>query len=184
MKVYEKIKQLYKDKGWNLTNLHEQIVALFKEDATSYRTLHRTVHGETSLRESTLFQIASALGTSPDELRKNTDEEPKFTYFTYNKKAYLEFEATELNFLVGKLVLLPTAKTETEQDPSEHGNFVKWLHGLQGEMTVVITTPEGQKKQVIKKGEDFYFHSTNPHYFENHTSKKATCLLIQNPKYI
>ena len=184
MKINEKIKQLIKEKSWTLNALHQEIKKLFDENAVSYRTLLRTVHGQTHLRESTLFQIASILGKTPEEIRAGTDEEEKFTHYGYNKKAYLEIESTDLNFLTARLVLLPGAKTETEQDPAQRDDFVKWLYGLQGELTCIVATGNGQTRHVIKKNESFSFHSTHPHCFENNTGKKAICLLIQNPKYI
>ena len=184
MKVNEKIKLLLKERGWKLKDLHRRVLDLFEDNSITYLTLLRTVHGQTKLRESTLFQIATALEKKPDEIRKDTDEEEKFARYGYNKKAYLEIESTSLNFLTAKLVLLPAAKTETERDPIEMGNFVKWIYGLQGEVTCVVTTERGEEKHIIKRNESFYFNSTHPHYFENTTSKKAVALLIQNPKYI
>lgn len=184
MKIYEKIKLLLEKKGWKLTDLHKAIADLFEENSITYLTLLRTVHGQTKLRESTLFQIASALGQTPTDIRKDTDEQEKFTHYGYNKKAYLEIESSHLDFLTARLVLLPKAKTEIEQDPTEMGNFVKWLYGLQGETTCIVTDDTGTRRHTIKKNESFYFQSTYPHYFENSTDQKSVCLLIQNPKYI
>ena len=184
MKIHEKINGLLKEKGWKLKSLHREIVDLFEENAVTYLTLLRTIHGQTQLRESTLFQIASALGQTPAKIRKDTDEEEKFIHYGYNKKAYLEIESSPLDFLRARLVLLAGAKTEVEQDPVEKGNFVKWLYGLQGETTCVVIAENGPQKHIIRKNESFYFHSTQPHYFENPTAQKSVCLLIQNPKYI
>jgi hypothetical protein len=184
MKINEKIQELLKEKGWKLSTLHKEIVELFEDHAITYLTLLRTIHGQTKLRESTLFQIASALEKTPGEIRKGTELEEKFTHYGYNKKAYLEIETTKLNFMTARLVMLPEAKTETERDPEERGDFVKWIYGLQGELTCVVTGQNGQERHIIKKNESFYFSSTQPHYFENHSGKKAVCLLIQNPKYI
>ena len=184
MKIHEKIKLLLKEKGWKLKDLNKEIADLFEENAITYLTLLRTVHGKTKLRESTLFQIASALGQTPTDIRKDTDEEKKFTHYGYNKKAYLEIESSNLDFLTARLVLLPGAKTEIEQDPAERGNFLKWFYGLQGETTCVVMTDNSHEKHIIRKNESFYFRSTHPHYFENNTDQKSVCLLIQNPKYI
>lgn len=184
MKIYEKIKLLLDEKGWNLSEFHRRIVDLFEESSVAYLTLYRTVNGLTHVRESTLFQIASTLGTTPEELRKDTEEQEKFSRYVYNKKAYLEVIHNELDFLTAKLVLFAGARTQTEQDPLEKGNFIKWLYGLQGETTCLVVTESGVEKHVIRKDESFSFKSTNPHYFENHAAKKAVSLLIQNPKYI
>lgn len=184
MKIYEKIKLLLKEKGWNLSEFHRRIEDLFEQSSVAYLTLYRTVNGLTHVRESTLFQIASTLGTTPEELKKDTEEQEKFSRYVYNKKAYLEVIHNDLDFLTAKLVLLTGARTQTEQDPIEKGKFVKWLYGLQGEITCVVVTESGAENQIVRKNESFSFKSTNPHYFENHTNKKAICLLIQNPKYI
>lgn len=184
MKIYEKIKGLLKDKGWKVTALHKEIADLFEENAITYLTLHRTLTGKTNVRESTLHQIAAALEKTPKDIREGTDEEEKFTHYSYNKKAYLEIETTNLGFLTAKLILLAGAKTATEQDPAERGDFIKWLYGLKGELNCIVTAEDGPQRHIIRKGESFYFHSTHPHYFENPTGKKAECILIQNPKYI
>ncbi len=184
MKVHEKIKLLLKEKDWKLKDLHRSILDLFEDNAITYLTLLRTIHGQTKLRESTLFQIAAALKKTPEDIRKDTAGEEKFTLYGYNKKAYLEIESNTLTFLTARLVLMPGARTETEQDPGEKGNFVKWLYGLQGEMVCVVTTDKGEERRLVKRNESFYFASTHPHYFENPSTKKGICLLIQNPKYI
>lgn len=184
MKINEKIKSLLKNNSWKLTDLHKEIEKIFESNSITYLTLLRTIHGKTKLRESTLFQIATALGKTPEDIRKDTDEEEKLTHYSYNKKAYLEIESTPLNFLTARLILLPGAKTEPEQDPSEKGPFIKWLYGLQGETTCIVLTEKGEERHRIKKNESFYFLSTYPHYFENPTTQKAVCLIIQNPKYI
>ncbi len=93
----------------------------------------------------------------------------------------MEIESTNLNFLTARLVLLPQAKTETEQDPAEKETFVKWLYGLTGETTCVVMTENGTERHTIRKNESFSFRSTYPHYFENNTGKKAVCILVQNP---
>lgn len=184
MKIYEKIKLLLDQRGWNLSEFHRKIKDLFEKNTVAYLTLYRTVHGETKVRESTLFQIASALGIKPEELKEGTDAQDKYSRYAYNKKAYLEIIHNELPFLTARLVLLPGAKTQTEQDPAEKGDFIKWLYGLQGEITFIVVKESGVEKHLITKGESLSFRSTNPHYFENTTSKKAACLLIQNPRYI
>ena len=187
MKIHEKIKVLLKEKGWKVKTLHREIVDLFEDNAIVYLTLGRIIRGQTKLhdrlRESTLFQIATALGTTPLEIRKDTEEEEKFILLEYNKKAWLKIDNNNLEFLTGRLFLLPGARTEKEQDPIERGNFVKYIYGLHGEVTCVVTRDNREEKHHIKKNESFFFSSTHPHYFENNAGQKATCLLIQNPKY-
>ncbi|HPN88010.1 MAG TPA: hypothetical protein PLH56_01590 [Candidatus Omnitrophota bacterium] len=184
MKINERIKILLEENSWTLADLHREISRVFEESAITYLTLLRTIHGKTKLRESTLFQIATALGKTPEDIRKDTEEEEKFTQYSYNKKAYMEIESSPLNFLTARLILLPGAKTETEQDPQEKGDFIKWIYGLQGEISCVVIKDGLEQRQKIKKNETFYFPSTCPHYFENQNTQKAIGLLIQNPKYI
>ncbi len=104
MKIYEKIKLILEQKGWNLSETHRYIKDLFEDNAITYLTLYRTINGLTHVRESTLFQIASALGTTPEELKKDTDAQEKFSRYVYNRKAYLEVINSELDFLTAKLV--------------------------------------------------------------------------------
>lgn len=184
MKIYEKIKGLLKEKGWNASVFHRKIKDLFEDNAIAYLTLHRTINGVTKVRESTLFQIASVLGITPEEIKKNTEAQKKFNRYNYNKNAFLEVMDSCPDFLTARLVLLSNAKTQTEHDPLEKGNFTKWLYGLQGEMACIVMTENGVQKKIIKKNEAFYFKSTYPHYFENTSPNKAVCILIQNPKYI
>lgn len=184
MKIYEKIKGILKDREWSVVNLHDEIVNIFEENAVIYLTLHRTLNGKTKFRESTLHQVAAALGKTPKELREGTEEQETSTRYDYNQRAYLEIETTNLKFMTAKLTLMGGAKTTTEQDPAERGEFVKWIHELQGEIICVVTTPQGPERHIIKKGESFYFNSTLPHHFENETRKKSECIIVQDPKYL
>lgn len=184
MKIHEKITLILKEKGWTLKRLQREIIERFEENAVTYLTLLRTVHGETKIRESSLFQIASALGMMPRDIRKGTDDEEEYLYIRYNKKAYWEIEKNDICFAQGRLVLLPGAKTEPLKDPAEIAPFVKWIYGLQGELACVVMTESGMQHFQIKKNQSCYFKSTDFHYFENNTYKKAICLIIQNPKHL
>jgi len=104
MKINERIKILLEENSWTLADLHREISRVFEESAITYLTLLRTIHGKTKLRESTLFQIATALGKTPEDIRKDTEEEEKFTQYSYNKKAYMEIESSPLNFLTARLI--------------------------------------------------------------------------------
>ena len=106
--------------------------------------------GKTTLRRSNHFYIASALGTTPQALRKDTNEEDKKIRFTYNEAAYLEYEATSLPYLTAKLFMFANAKTENESDPIEKGIFTKWLYGLQGETVCIVETDKGIQEFIIK----------------------------------
>lgn len=184
MKIYEKIRLLLTERKLHLSVLHRKIKELFGDEAITYLTLHRTIHGLTKLRESSLFQIATSLGITPLEIKSGTDEDIEVDRYEYNKKAYFDVLTKDTEFLPIKLVLFPGTKTLTEQDPLEKGNFIKWVYPQIGEITCVITTDNGIQSHTIKKTDKpFWFKSTNPHYFENTSKRKSTCLIIQLPKY-
>lgn len=184
MKIHEKIGLLIEENKLNLTSLHKKVKELFGEEAITYLTLYRTVHGLTKVRESSLFQIASALNMAPVEIKKGTDEEIEVDRYEYSKNAYFDVLTKDVDFLPIQLVLSPGAKTLTEQDPAEKGNFIKWVYPQKGEITCVITTEGGIERRVLQKNsKPFWFKSTYPHYFENTSKRKATCLVIQTPKY-
>ncbi|MBI5144787.1 MAG: cupin domain-containing protein, partial [Candidatus Omnitrophica bacterium] len=42
----------------------------------------------------------------------------------------------------------------------------------------------GIEKHLLNKGDCLSFESNIPHYFENNSSRKARCLIVQNPRYI
>jgi len=183
MKLHEKIKLLIEERNWTIKDLQRKIEDRFDEDSIKYLTLLRTIHGETKVRESTLFQIALALGMWPKDIRKDTEDEEEFIYCRYNKLAYWEIEKNDLSFAQGRLILKPGARTESLKDDIEIAPFVKWLYGQQGSVTVTIINEDSvEEKHSIEKYQSFYFKSTTAHYFENTSDKKAVCLLIQNPK--
>lgn len=184
MKISEKIKNLLKERNWTLKRLHEEIKDRFEDNSIAYQTLIRTVNGRTSIRESSLFQIASAMGIMPRDIKKGTEFEEQYIYIRYNKRAYWEIEKNDIGFAQGRLVLLPGAKTESLKDPAEIAQFIKWLYGLQGETTCVVMAEDGKEDFIIKKHQSCFFKSTNFHYFENKTSQKSICLVIQNPKHL
>jgi hypothetical protein len=184
MKIYEKIRLLLEERKLKLKPLHRKIEDLFGEQAIAYLTLYRTVHGLTKVRESSLFQIATALGLTPLEIKKGTTEDIEIDRYQYSKNAYYDVLNKDLEFLPIKLVLLPGAKSLTEQDPPELGNFIKWVYPQIGEVSCVVTTEDGTERHTLKKTDQpFWFKSTYPHYFENNTKRKSTCLIIQLPKY-
>lgn len=184
MKIHEKLKSLLGERKLKLKALHRKIEELFGDKAIAYLTLYRTVHGLTKVRESSLFQIATALGLSPSDIKRGTEDDIEVDRYEYNRNAYYDVLTKDVEFLPMKLVLAPAARTLTEQDPAELGNFIKWVYPLQGEVTCVVTAENGTEKQVVKKTDKpFRFKSTYPHYFENNTSRRASCLIIQFPKY-
>jgi quercetin dioxygenase-like cupin family protein len=105
----------------------------------------------------------------------------KIAKYVYSQNAYAEILSKEKQpFLSIRLVLEPGGKTNLEQDPIELGRFEKWVYGVKGKITCVV----GQEKIILGKDEVICFESTLPHYFENNTPKKASGVIIQNPKHI
>jgi hypothetical protein len=123
MRVYEKVLLELDKRDWGIPRLHQVIVEQWGNEAIDYTTLWRVLSGKTTMRRFNHIYIASALGTTPRELRKGTNEEDKRIRFTYNEEAYLEYEKTALPYLTAKLYLSAKAKTEPESDPPEKGNL-------------------------------------------------------------
>ncbi|MFH1440947.1 MAG: XRE family transcriptional regulator [Candidatus Omnitrophota bacterium] len=192
MKLYEKIRQIRKEKGISLTDLEKRLMDIFGEKALRYNTLYRIETGLRDPRISSLSQICLGLEISLKELKEETDEEKfslvnrvkkgdKIAKYVYSANAQAHILSKEKQtFLSLRLVLNPAGKTNVEQDPIELGKFEKWVYGLKGRITCVI----GQEKIILGKNEALSFESNIPHYFENNTSQKAACIIIQNPKHI
>ena len=193
MKLGEKIKQIRIQKGLSLRDLSERLKSIFGNKAVRYNTIYRIEKGlRDAKRISSLSQICIGLEVSLKELKEGTEEE-KFSLVDYIKKrdmpakyiyspnARLEILTKEKQpFLGSRLILLPGGKTNLEQDPLEIGKFEKWVYGLKGKITCVV----GQEKITLGRDEIICFESTIPHYFENNTTQKASCIIIQNPKHI
>jgi len=165
---------------------------IFGKKALRYNTLYRIEKGLRDGRASSLSQICIGLGISLKELREDTEEEkagevglirkrdiPK--QYVYSEKAQAQIVSDlDYPFLGLRLVLEPQGETKLEQDPVELGNFHKWVYCLKGKVTVII----GASSYSISKDETLFFNSCIPHSFQNNTNKKASCIIIQNPKHI
>lgn len=192
MTLGEKIRQIRKEKGLSLTELEQRLVAIFGKKSLRYNTLYRIEKGIRDPRISSLSQICIGLGISIKELKENTEEEKfslvtiikrrdKIAQYIHSEKAQAQILSSDKQaFLSLRLILTPGGKTKVEQDPIELGKFEKWIYGLKGKITCFV----GQEKHVIAKDEVITFQSTIPHHFENNTSKKASCIIIQNPKHL
>jgi len=192
MKLHEKIRRVRKQKGLSLTNLEARLRDIFGDKALRYNTLYRIEKGLRDARIASLSQICIGLEVSLKELKEGTEEEKfslvdhitkrdKIAKYVYSENARAEILSKEKQpFLGVRLVLEPGGKTNLEQDPIELGRFEKWAYGLKGKVTCVV----GQEKLILGKDEVICFESTLPHYFENSTPKRASCIIIQNPKHI
>ena len=192
MKLYEKIRLIRKQKGLSLTDMETRLKDIFGNKALRYNTLYRIEKGLRDARIASLSQICIGLEVSLKELQEGTEAEKfslvdhitkrdKIARYIYTQNAYAEILSKEKQpFLAVRLTLGPGVKTNLEQDPAELGHFEKWIYGVKGKITCVV----GQEKIVLAKDEVISFESTIPHYFENDTPKKASCVIIQNPKHI
>lgn len=192
MKLHEKIRQIRKEKGLSLTDLEERLAGIFGKKALRYNSLHRIEKGLREARIASLSQICIGLEVSLKELKEGTEEErfpaisitrkrDKVGQYVYSEKAAAQILTQEKQpFLAVRLMLEPQGKTKLEQDPIELGRFEKWIYGLKGKVTCVV----GQDKYIIGKDESLCFESNIPHYFENNTLSKASCIIVQNPKHL
>lgn len=192
MTLGEKIRQIRKEKSLSLTELEQRLVGIFGKKALRYNTLYRIEKGLRDPRIASLSQICIGLGISLKEVKEGTEEEKfslvevirkrdKIAQYVHSEKAQAQILTSDKHPFLGlRLLLAPEGKTKLEQDPTELGSFKKWVYGLKGKITCVV----GEEKHEITKDEVIAFESTIPHHFENNTSQKAACIIIQNPKHI
>lgn len=192
MKLHEKIRQVRKEKGFSLRDLEGRLIEIFGRKALRYNSLYRIEAGLREARVSSLSQICIGLGASLKEIKEGTEEETnsivdsikkreKIAQYVYSEKAYAQILSKEKQpFLAARLILEPQGKTKLEQDPITLGKFEKWVYGLKGKITCVV----GQEKYILGKDDALCFESNIPHYFENNSNLKASCIIIQNPKHI
>lgn len=191
MKLGEKVKQIREEKGLTLRDLAARLKEIFGKKALGYNAVYRIEKGLRDPRIASLGQICLALEISLKDLKEGTEEE-KFALIDQIKKreskaryvysnAYAEILSKDRQRILAlRLFLFPGGKTNLEQDPLELGRFEKWVYGLKGKVTCVV----GENKLLVAKDEVIAFESNIPHYFENNTLKKASCIIIQNPKHI
>jgi len=193
MKLNEKIRKIRKEKGFTMLELQAKIRDVFGENALKYNTLARIEQGKTNPRMNSLLQISTGLGVTLRELKEGIEEETYTRFdlvkknkrtdrYTHNPKTYSEIlTPLKRSFLCVELVIEPHGKTLWEQDPMEEDRkFEKWIYCLKGEVICHI----GQDEYPLKKGDCLSFESTIPHYFENRTKKKISCIIVQNPRHI
>ncbi len=192
MKLFEKIKLIRKEKKIKLRSLHRRLREIFGEKALEYNTLYRIEKGYSEIRGSSLHQICTGLGITLKELKEGTEDESRLAQvisrhkredrYVYDQKAYAQMlSSMERKLLALELNLSGGGKTRLEQDPVTEEKFEKWIYVLQGKITVYI----GTQKYILLKGDALSFESSIPHYFENAlVSKKARCIIVQNPKNI
>lgn len=190
MNLNQKISQIRKQKQLTIKELHTKIIEIFGKDALSYRTLLRIENGQTDGQGNSLHQICLGLGITLKELKEGTEKELGVTdhfrknhrqgKYTYNNKAFSEIlTGAKRSFLALELNIEPHGKTSIEKDP-DNKLHEKWIYVLKGKITCII----GEEKFQLNKSDSICFDSRITHCFENNTSQKASCILIQNPRHI
>ena len=187
MKLYEKIKKIREDLGLTIQDVHDRGITIFgSKKAMSYRTLQRIEKGQLA-KFSSVLKICCALGITLEELIKDTELEDRMVIrknerldeYTYNDKVYASITSCpSRSFLALEMTLKSGGKTMVEQSP-ESKSFEKWIYVVEGELTCTI----GKEKFILKKKDTVSFNSSIQHYFENTSSKKCICTIIQNPKH-
>ncbi|MDP2960992.1 MAG: XRE family transcriptional regulator [candidate division Zixibacteria bacterium] len=191
MELREKIKQIRQEKKMSREELYERLLDIFGDKAVKPNTIWRIESGLTSARASSLHQLCIGLGVSLKELLGDIEPESKLVdmvkkgqrvdQYVYNQKAQAEIlTPSKITFLAEELNLLPGGQTRTEENPIEIGKFQKWVYCLTGRITCVV----GTERHTLDKGDCLSFESNIPHYFENNSSRKSRCLIVQNPRYI
>lgn len=191
MRLNEKIRKIRKEKGLTMLELHEKLKKIFGDKALEYNTLARIEQGKTNPRMNSLLQICIGLGITLKEAREGIEEEyslvdvvkknKRIDRYTYNQKAYSEIlTSLKRGFLCAELTIEPQGKTILEQDPPDIVKFEKWIYCLRGKISCHV----GEEVHILKRGDCLSFESTLPHYFENKTNKKVSCIVVQNPRHI
>jgi len=191
MELREKIKQIRQEKRLSREELYERLKDIFGDKAVKPNTIWRIETGLTSARASSLHQLCIGLGVSLKDLLGEIEpesrlvdivkKEKRIDQYIYNQKAQAEIlTPAQRSFLVQELILLPGGATRTEEDPIEKGKFEKWVYCLAGKLTCIV----GTERHTLNKGDCLSFESNIPHYFQNNSSKKSRCLIVQNPRYI
>lgn len=190
MELYEKIKEIRQEKKLSREDLYKKLNEIFGERTIKPNTIWRIESGLTSARASSLHQICVGLGVSLKDVLAETPAATladfiksgkRLDQFSYNDKARAEIlSSANLPFLAQELILLPGGITNIEEDPIEVGKFKKWVYCLSGKATCIV----GTEKHTLNKGDCLSFESTIPHHFENTSTKKCRCIIIQNPRYI
>jgi len=190
MELHEKIRHLREKRKLTQEDLLNKIRELFPGGAISRRTLQRIEAGQTDGRASSLHQICGGLDVTVDQLLADV-EKREITGFTrwdtyrgdyvYNNGAVARLmSGREMPFLCMKLCLKPKSATRLEKDPDEKSKYIKWVYVLRGALTLHVE----EQIYVMKQTHCATFFSTQPHYFENATSKDTICIIMQYPRHI
>lgn len=191
MELHEKIKQIRRKEKLTREQLYEKLRGIFGEEAIKPNTIWRIESGLTSARTSSIHQLCVALGISLRDLLESVQpvsrivdlikKNKRIEQYIYDLKTKAEIlTSPKRSFIVQELTLLPGGAIKTEEDPIELGKFEKWVYCLSGQFDCTV----GTEKHTLNKGDCLSFESNIPHYFENNFSRKAHCIVVQNPRHI
>ena len=191
MQVNEKIRQIREEKKLSREELYSRLKDIFGGRAVKPNSIWRIESGLTSARASSLHQISTGLGVSLKEILGDVQPESKLVdmvkknnrqeEFVYNKEVKADIlTPAKRRFLAEELALSPGGSTGTEEDPVEVANFEKWIYCLSGEINCVI----GTETHLLRKGDCLSFQSNIPHLFKNNSTRKARCIIVQDPRHI
>lgn len=191
MELNQRIKELRQEKKISREDLFQRLQQIFGDEAIKPNTIWRIESGLTAARTSSLHQLCLGLGVSLRDLLISIEPEFKMAdlikkdkridQYVYGPKARAEIiSSPRRSFAVQELTLLPGGVTQTEEDPTEVGKFEKLVYCITGSITCVV----GTEKNILNKGDSLSFESNIPHHFENNSSRKARCIIVQNPRHI
>lgn len=188
MKTHEKLKQMLKDAGITLKDLHERQQLLFPPKAClSLYAYRKILNGESSPRFSTLLKLCQLLEVSLLELIEDTDFSDIFLIrkghrpdsFTYNDKVSADIVTSPAcPFISMELVIKPGGVTNLEKSPSDK-KYEKSVYVMEGRLKLFIDNVEYN----LQRKDSVTFNSSKPHYFQNAHSRKCACLVTLFPKH-
>ena len=185
MKLSQKIRKIRKDKGLSLRQMQRRLQSIFGARALRYNTLYRIEVGLRDARTTSLSQICLGLGVSQKELLSGTGENKpapvsclkrrdKPAQYVYSEKAQAQFLTDEQKpFSVMRLFLQPGGKTKLER--ASGTRYEKYVYVLKGRITIAVD----KERYLLRKDESACFPARLPHYFENNTVQKASCIIFR-----
>lgn len=209
MLLSEKLKNIIKNSPHKkVFGFHRALVDKFGKDAISQKTLFRALNNESSIRESSLYQIGMVLNMTVAELRTGTETEDKLPdyegiiKYRYGATLY-KIKSKELSYEAGKIKFIKGGTSDIAQDDPTRGPCTKFIWGWYGSVDIYQMDP--LKRHLNKLDKANYniiktvqantrlhflknFHvidSSIPHFFRNSSERSpAGVLVIQHPKQV
>jgi len=174
----------------NPLNFHKEIKRICDEDAISISHLYNVVNDKKRVKDTILFQIATALGVGLFELRKGTTSEPPAEgpsqgVFHYNKSAILYKLYNGLPFNPQMIKIKGRGKTIEEREEITGFQCFIFVMVIRGEVNLVLKHKDGNTESKKLKLDDRHcFNSGDFYYFENKSKQFSKVLLIKFTKPI